>query len=730
MGSAAPFLTLFALLGAPTPDTATYADRATNQLVARAMLRHAARDTTVRDYRAKLRYRLSFGLGKRRWADVPAIAAEEQEGTIAWQLPNDLRVDLLGRRSASRMEGVNLASSFGRPWFVPRTLGDSIRVFGSETPDRAAPHPLAAGADRHYRYAAGDSLTISAGGRRITIRSVTITPKSSGGAYVAGRLWLDVGSGDVARFTFRFVGTDLWAAPDSETSSDSAEARRTNRFVSRILQLDADLEYGLQDRQHWMPFRQVLSGRVTVPFGANVIVPFEATTTFDDYAINGGTPIVFDAPFRDTTRALADTSAAADGRRAARDTLRAERRAGVADSLGARDRTGYLSRGGRYQIHRPPADSLRAYDQWGDSLDLKGTDADRARIREAVSDLATMTERLPPEMTGRAGAGIAWERVGEMIRYNRVQGTTLSATGRARAPLAFTDLQATVRFGFADQRLMARIAAVRDAPRGRTTLAFARDLIDLDPFARGLSFSNSLRAMLTGHDDGDYVLAAGARVTHESSLGLGTELTLGASLEDHESVSRTARAGVPRIFGSDGRFPGNPEVREGVAFGVQARIDRFTFGSRWTAVVDAMSVAGEAGIRAAGEVRMPRVITRAVTARIKVGVASTDAIPQLALRAGGINTVRGFDFGTTRGDAAWAAQFDIMSPGRGMFKPFAFADAGQAGRIAAFGDAPLLAGAGAGVSILQGIVRAELSHPITTRHGNGLRFDLVFATPW
>ncbi len=727
MGPAVPFLTFVALLGAPFSDTTTYADRATRELVARAMLRHAAHDTTVRDYRAKLRYRISFGFGKRRWADVPAVAAEEQEGTIAWQLPNDLRVDLLGRRNASRMEGVNLTSSFGRPWFVPRTLGDSIRVFGSETPDRAAPHPLAPGADRSYRYAAGDSLTITVSGRRTTIRSVTITPKASGGAYVAGRLWLDVSTGDVARFTFRFVGTDLWAAPDGETQGDTVAARRANRLVSRVLQVDADLEYGLQDRRYWMPYRQVLSGRITVPFGVNVVVPFEATTTFDDYAINGGTPIVFDASFPDTT---VGRSNSADARRALRDTLRAERRGEVPDSLRARDRTGYLARGGRYQIHRPSADSLRAYDQWGDSLDLQGTDADRARIREAVADLATMAERLPPEMTGRAKAGIAWERLGEAIRYNRVQGTTLSATVRARAPLAFTELQATARLGLADDRVMARVAVVRDAPGGRTTIAIARDLSDLDPFARGLSFSNSLRAMLTGHDDGDYVLAQGARLTHESSLGLGMELTVGASVEDHGSVARAARAGVPRIFGDDGRFPINAGVREGLAFGAHARIDHVAPGSRWSLGADVLTVDGLAGARIVGDVRLPRVVTRAVTARIRAGVASTGSIPQLTLRAGGINTVRGFDFGTIRGDAMWAAQVDVMPPGRGALKPVVFADAGQAGRLAAFGEVPLLLGAGVGVSMLQGIVRAELSHPITPRQGQGLRFDLVFGTPW
>ena len=51
---------------------------------------------------------------------MPTYAVEEQEGTVHWQAPNDLRLDILGRRNASRSKDITLSSDFTRPWFVPR----------------------------------------------------------------------------------------------------------------------------------------------------------------------------------------------------------------------------------------------------------------------------------------------------------------------------------------------------------------------------------------------------------------------------------------------------------------------------------------------------------------------------------------------------------------------------------------------------------------------------------
>jgi hypothetical protein len=734
------------LCGAPSSDTTTYADRATQQLVARAMARHLEQDSSVHDYTAKLRYRVSFGFARRKWGDPLPVAVEEQDATLSWQLPNDLRVDMLGRRSASQLQGVDLSSTFAHPWFVPRTLGDSLRIFGaSQTPSRAAPHPLARGADRFYRYAAGDSVIITNNARRITIQSVTITPKHADGAYVAGRIWLDLSTGDVVRFTFRFVGTELWVdTSDVHNPKDSASAVRDSKFVSQIVELNADLEYSLQDNTHWMPYRQVIAGKVSMPFGVDFAVPFEAKTTFDDYSVNSGKKVIFDAAFpRDTNargrnggrfvagggggrgRAGGPPPNLSDSARRRVDSLRRADTSAFRSRF--RNRTGYLPGGGKYEIHRPPPDSMRNYSGWSDSLVLQESDVDRRRLQQAMSDLAHITAALPPEMTGRPGIGIAWEKVSDILRYNRVEGTTLSIGGRVPLPGSFADLFGTVRYGFADQRVMARIAAVRDAPGGRLIVAGMRDLVDIDAFSQGLTFGNSLRGIFTGHDDGAYLLAQGGRLSFETSAGRGTEMMISALAEDERSVTSEARAFFPRIVGTNGYFPATDSVREGFASGAGIRLDHAGLSTRWMLDGEGLVVAGQGAARLAAEFRFQRLAAGWATVRIKGGLAlGADSVPQLALRAGGINTVRGYDFGTETGDALWAAQLDVSRPSRSAVKVVGFIDAGEAGFRSNFGAAKGLSGAGVGISVLGGFIRAELSHPITETQGRGFRFDLVF----
>lgn len=746
MGSALLHCLILAplLCGASPSDTTTYADRATQRLVARAMARHLEQDSSVRDYTAKLRYRVSFGFARRKWGDPLPVAVEEQDATISWQLPNDLRVDMLGRRSASQLQGIDLASTFSHPWFVPRTLGDSLRIFGaSQTPSRAAPHPLARGADRFYRYAAGDSVIITNSSRRITIQSVTITPKFADGAYVAGRIWLDVSSGDVVRFTFRFVGTQLWVdTNDVHNAKDSAAAVKSSKFVSQILELNADLEFSLQDNMHWMPYRQVIAGKVSMPFGVDVAVPFEAKTTFDDYTVNSGKKVVFDAAFPPDTNVRGRNSGRLIGGGrgrprapppnqpdSARRRLDSLRRADTnAFRSRFRNRTGYLPGGGRYEIHRPPLDSMRKYTGWSDSLVLGESENDRRRLQQAMSDLAHITEALPPEMTGRPRFGLAWEKVSDILRYNRVEGTTLSRGVRVPLPISFAEMYGTLRYGFADQRLMARVAAVRDAPGGRLIAAGMRDLVDIDAFSQGLTFGNSLRAIFTGHDDGAYLLAQGGRLSFETSSGRGTEVMVSARAEDERSVTSKARAFFPRIVGTDGYFPETMPVREGFASGAGLRLDHTGFSRRWMLDGEGLVVGGQGAARLAAEFRLQRLAGGWATLRLKGGLAlGVDSVPQLSLRAGGLNTVRGYDFGVQQGDALWAVQLDVSKPNRSAVKWVGFIDAGQAGFRANFAASRVLSGAGVGISVLGGFIRVELSHPITETQGRGFRFDLVFS---
>ena len=95
-------------------------------------------------------------------------------------------------------------------------------------------------------------------------------------------------SAEVVRFSFRFVGQDLWVGADGDTRADSSDARLANRIISRILTLDADLQYRLEDGKYWMPYRQILSGRVRVPFMGGLVIPFQSETRFEDYSVNSG----------------------------------------------------------------------------------------------------------------------------------------------------------------------------------------------------------------------------------------------------------------------------------------------------------------------------------------------------------------------------------------------------------------------------------------------------------
>lgn len=726
----------------PRSDTAdVYATPATRALIERAVARHRAQDTTVADYRAQLHYRLSASVGRWRWGRSPTVGVEEQEALVHWQRPNDLRIDVIGRRVRTRNKDLEFSSVFRRPWFVPRFVGDSVRIFSDDFPATGALHPLAAGAAEWYRYVLTDSLQIASPGTgRLKIYEVQVTPRRAGPALVTGRLWLDGATAEVVRFTFRYVGTALWARPE-EQGGDSSATRRLNSFVNRILSIDADLEYGRQDNRHWMPYRQVLSGRVKIPVVSDLVVNFQAVTTFDDYEINTGRPIVFALPLPDSAES---DSARAARRQLQRDSLREERRSGAGrDSLRAWD---YADRwhGGRFEVHRPSNDSLARYRGWRDSLDFELSAEDQRRIRAAESDLARLVQHLPDELTGARPYAFGYERFGDALRYDRVQGLSLGAGLRVRVPAAtFTNLYGTLRYGFSDERVTGRLSVVRDAPGGRLVLSGYRDIASVDPFA-GASFANSANALFAGHDNADWYVAQGGSASWQAPLGIGLDLRMGARVERQTSAQQTARSAVNDFLGGTGEFPANPPVDEGTFVGGGiglTGVGRF----RWTLDADVLGrVGGDAGGADGGAGTTGRVygsIQRGfgtgpgVTLRAKAGVGTSPTLAQSAFRLGGLNTVRGFDYGVRTGQAFWSAQADFSPLRGGGIRPVFFLDAGQAGDVDGLLSSRVLVGGGVGVSLYVSLLRTSLVRFDVSRalapdgFSRKLRFDLVFQAP-
>ena len=731
----AHLLALALIVSAPAQGAdsqAPFASARTEALVRRAMARHAAADTTVHDYQASFRTRLTFSFGRRRWARIPPLAAEEQTGLIRWQRPNDLQIEMLGRRNRARDRDMDIRSVFDEPWFVPRALDDSVRLAGADFPEKAALHPLAQDGPEWYRYSLVDSTAVrNPDGRQVWLFRITAEPRRAGIGLIVGFLLIDGESGDVVRLSFRFVGTELWVAPDDTTASDSADARTANKWINRLLSLNADLEYSLQDGQHWMPYRQTISGSVEIPFVSDAVVPFAFTTTFDDYEIDTGRPIVFRLP-------PVHSKAEADSLEGARwDSLRADRvRRGLAegdpDTLEwrkrSRDVPGVWGNGGRFEVHLPPIDSMDHYAGWPDSMQLDLADDDGKEQRELAAEVAGLAERLPNSLTGRRPSMFAVEQIADVFRYNRVQGVSLGAGYRTPFfDVPFTTAFGSARLGLSDARLYVRGALVRDAPSGRWTLAGYRDLATVDPFIRTGAFANSLNALFTTHDEADYLLVQGGSLTRESSLGVGLDLTLSARVEDHTSVATEAHSGIHDLYG-DGRFAGNPPVADGVFAGGTVKLDGRLGAGRWVLGGDLLS--GDPGTTAKlfGELRQRIGTGRAgLTVTMRGGMATDDPLPQSAFRLGGQGTVRGYPYGTLQGQGFWSAQADF-GLGKKAVRPVLFVDAGQAGPRAGFFDRQVLAGAGAGLSFFGGIMRWDLSFPIAPETGDP-RFDLIFIAP-
>lgn len=700
------------LLLAQAPTPAPYANELTRRLIGEAMVRHHSQDSLVNDYRAAIRYRMSFALGRRRWSRAMTMAAEEQVGTVHWQRPNDLRLEIQGRRSRSRREDINLSTDFTRPWFVPRGLGDSVRFFGNDFPERAALHPLAADGPDWYRYELEDSVAFSNPDLGLVkLYRLSITPRRNGPSLIAGSMYLDARTRDVVRLTFRYVGTALWVnAEDEDLGGDSSKVRRANALINRILSVNADLEYSLQDGKYWMPYRQLLAGQAQIPLVSDIVVPFELITSFSDYAINTGEPVVFAIP-------LPDSGGVSD-----------EPEVEVRGDTNTYTARRYADRwpGGRFEVHRAPRDSLESYGGWTDSLALDLSPEDDERIRTLSSDLAHLSERLSPELTGRRLHGINYERFADIVRYNRVQGLSLGFGYQLQTPLEFTVLQGTARLGISDGRLTGRLSVLRDAPGVTVTLSGYREVREVEPFTRNFAIGNSINALFVAHDNADYYLGEGASVAFERSLDRGIDLTVMGRFERQSSVGAEAESEVNDLFGGTGKFPLNPGVREGHYFGGALRLDGQRGFTGWSLTGDGLAGEGQSVARVYGEIRQRFGGKRGLTVSLRSGIASNDALPQALFRAGGLQTVRGFDYGRALGQAFWSVQADLtLSQGWGI-RPVFFLDAGQAADPGDLFNQEPLVGAGIGASVLRGLIRFDLSHPLTGEEKQ-LRFDMVFS---
>lgn len=710
-------------------DTTTFRDSATAAVIARARERHLAADSELLDYRARIETRLEMVASRSRFSKAMPLVVHQTAAQVTWRAPNDLAVLVLGARSALPVLRVLEAWGGGtqrletdedfrreleqevwldRPWFVPRALGDSIRLMG--VPDLAALHPLARGAARYYRYAIADSVVLEMAGRRVRAVAVQVEPKQRGPSLVAGDMWVDADRGDVVRLRVLFLGEYVWERPARATARDSAKARAESARTARYVSAEADLEYAWYEGGFWMPYRQGVAVTLQVPWLLGLAASIRAVTWFRDYGLNTGAPVAFGVPdsvLRERTRGRSALvcSGCAHG-----------------DSGGAPERAvagyrrGGLWAGGRWEVAVPPADSLSRY-AWPEPLVADIEPSVERWLQQSAAELEKLKDQLPGAWVGRRRLGLAWERLGDAFRFNRVQGPTVGAGLALRAAQPFVALLGSLGFGFADHWLWGRFAWRYDGPEGLVELVGFREVQAVEPWSKP-ALGGSLNALISGHDDADYYLATGGGVEVSPNRGLLRHSRIRLSVQREQSVLTRAGSALNRALGGDGHFPPNPAIAAGDYLRLSASrshglgpLQWWSAGELWyrgDAIAGRIWTHGRLAVRVAG---------RAVIFRGTLQAAAGDSLPQAWPRVGGTATVRGYDYGTRWSRAAWAGQLDVHLRRRGVLVPVVFLDVGDG-----VPSRDPLIGAGVGLAVLGGILRLDLSRGLNPLEP--VRFDL------
>ena len=347
-----------------------------------------------------------------------------------------------------------------------------------------------------------------------------------------------------------------------------------------------------------------------------------------------------------------------------------------------------------------------------------------ANLLNIVVTLALQTPQPDSSLSTSPAPGIAFERISDLLQYNRVQGLSFGLGYQLPVPgTRSMSVYGTVRYGFSDERVTGRLTLIQGDPDNRITLSGYRDIADLDPFSAGRTLPNTANGLFAGHDNGDYALASGASAGFQTPLRPGLDLIVAGRVERLSTVSRVARSAVNDFLGGTGLFPPNPAVAEGTFGGLSARL-RGAGQIRWTATADVLAGSGETTGRLFGDVAKVLGSGLGMTVRLKAGAATEPALPQTLFRLGGLNTVRGFEYGTLRAPAFWAGQVDITAFG-GRIRPVVFLDAGQASALSTLMSSTALVGGGVGLSLFRGLLRLDLSRPISPSGSDKLRFDLV-----
>ena len=314
-----------------------------------------------------------------------------------------------------------------------------------------------------------------------------------------------------------------------------------------------------------------------------------------------------------------------------------------------------------------------------------------------------------------------------MLRYNRVEGLSAGVAVERQLGRGYAG-EANLRLGVADLSPNGELHIRRS--NGSTTygLGIYRRLDVANDWGEPLGVGASLDALLFARDDGFYYRSWGGELTRVSQRGAGAQLSQRLFVERQSGASVNTQFSLANAINNT-RFLENIAAEKGAIVGYEASLSG-SYGddpSGWRATTLLRAELGTGTFdytRGSAEATVSHAIAaKFVGAFTASAGASGGTLPvQRLWYLGGPFTVHGQGPGTAVGDAYWFGRAEL-GWGTSKLRPILFGDIGWAGdRHEWRNPGRPISGVGVGASVLDGLIRFDLSRGI--RPDRGWRADM------
>jgi hypothetical protein len=722
-------------------------------LLERARVARLEQDSALKSYDATAYLRISAGMGFARIGRDRLIFRHENATRVQWHRDVGAWIDVKGARTAipvappeevdnEHEEMVTDSDMTPLPYYPGQEPLLSLNGTGAvktQVDERDMVHPIAEGAEAYYTYDAGDSVTFRLpDGRTISLRELRVRPRESKWNVAVGSLWFDTRSGQLVRAAYRLaVPMDIWAIVKEEDPDDYEEIPVWVRPLVSPLRAQVSavaVEYGLYQGRFWLPRLRSVEAHAQASF---MRVPVRFEQSYRYASVNGIDSLPRIAIAESTQPPDTLTG---DAREQWRDSVRAERRerrralrdsiaAGLreaespCDSTGMRISTQMREGSGVRVAVRVPCDlrTLATSPELPKSIFDDGEEIFGSAERDALIKEALAMGAQPPFALGRIPPTIKWGLA--FTRFNRVEGFSTGALLDQPLGAGYT-ASLLARLGHADLEPNAEITLARTnlsrVVRGR---AYNR-LVSANDWGNPLSFGSSVSAFLFGRDEGFYYRASGVDLEVVQEQGAGLSFRLFAEQNRPAAVENGFSLGpgfIPNIVAQSAGFAGIA-ARLSHAKGLDPNGFRvFTDLRLEGATSDSASTSYGRG---ALDLTLTQGIGRvAAGLTVSAGTSLGAVPPQRRWYLGGAHTVRGQRADTAQsGNAYWLGRVELGAALQPV-RPIVFGDIGWVGDRDHMREVGRpLSGIGIGASLMDGLIRGDLSRGIHPRER--FRFDL------